>query len=412
MTEAEAEVNTDPRGAQGPLTGLQVLEFGSMIAAPTAGALLADAGARVVKVEHPTAGDDLRRWPPFKDGVPLWWKVTNRNKSLVTLNLSAERGQDLVRKMIGRFDVLIENFRPGTLERWNLGYDQLAAINPRLILVRISGYGQTGPYSRRPGYGTVAEAMSGVPSFTGFPDKPPTFSAFTHVDALAAMFAVQGALMALYERDVAGSNKGQVVDVSLFESLFRIVDPQVIAYDQLGLVKQRNGNRLAEDSPRNAYRTSDGEYVAISAGSQRTFSRLAQAMEMPEVGADPRFNSVEARCANGDELDRLIDDWFASRTLVEAMSTLEAADVVAGPVYDITRIFADPHYHARDDLVSVADEDLGVVRMQGITPKFSRTPGAIRHPGGSIGECNHRFYREELGLSEQEMADLRTAEVV
>jgi crotonobetainyl-CoA:carnitine CoA-transferase CaiB-like acyl-CoA transferase len=398
--------------ANGPIAGLQVLELGNMIAAPTAGALLADAGARVVKVEHPTAGDDLRTWPPFKDGEPLWWKVTNRNKTLITLNLSTDRGQELVRKMIGRFDVLIENFRPGTLERWHLGYEELQAIHPRLVMVRISGYGQSGPYARRPGYGTVAEAMSGVPSFTGFPDQPPTFSAFTQVDAVAATFAVQGALMALYERDAGGSNRGQVVDVSLFESLFRLVDPQVIAYDQLGLVKKRNGNRLAEDSPRNAYRTADGEYVAISAGSQRTFSRLAAAIDMPELDSDPRFCTVEDRCANADELDQLIEKWFATRTLDDAMTEMEAADVVAGPVYDIAKIFTDPHYQARDDLVSVRDDRLGKVTMQGVTPKFSRTPGGVRHPGGRIGEANLRFYRDELGLSESELAELRTAEVI
>ena len=396
----------------GPLDGLQVLELGNMIAAPTAGCLLGDFGARVVKVEHPELGDDLRRWPPVKDGVPLWWKVTNRNKDLITLNLSTPEGQELCRRIVGRFDVLIENFRPGTLERWGLGYDVLSEINPRLILVRISGYGQTGPYAKRPGYGTVAEAMSGVPSFTGFPDGPPTLSAFPLVDTLAGMFAVQAAMMALYERDVVGSGRGQVIDVSLFESLFRLLDSQVVGYDQLGLVKPRMGNRMAEDSPRNAYRTSDGEYVAISAGSQRTYARLAAAVGDPVMTSDPRFATNESRCDNADVLDDIVASWFAELTLADAMQRLEAEDVVAGPVYDVHRIFGDPHYAAREAIVAVPDPELGEIRMQGIIPKFSRTPGKIRHTGGDKGAANRGFFCDEVGLSTAEWDALTAQGVV
>jgi crotonobetainyl-CoA:carnitine CoA-transferase CaiB-like acyl-CoA transferase len=403
---------TEEGQSPGPLHGLQVLELGNMIAAPTAGCLLGDFGARVVKVEHPVHGDDLRRWPPAKRDVPLWWKVTNRNKDLITLDLSTPGGQELCRRMVGRFDVVIENFRPGTMERWGLGYDVLSAINPRLILVRISGYGQTGPYSKRPGYGTVAEAMSGVPSFTGFPDGPPTLSAFPLVDSLAGMFAVQGTMMALYERDVAGSGLGQVIDVSLFESLFRLLDSQVVGYDQLGLIKPRMGNRMAEDSPRNAYRTLDDEYVAVSAGSQRTYSRLAAAVGDPVMTTDPRFATNEARCANADPLDDIVARWFARLTLAEAMERLEAADVVAGPVYDVQRIFNDPHYAAREAIVSVPDSDLGEIRMQGVIPKFSRTPGAIRHTGGAKGEAGRGFFCDEVGLSPAEWDALATQGVV
>ena len=369
----------------GPLQGLSVLELGNMIAAPTAGCLLADFGARVVKVEHPSLGDDLRRWPPTKNGAPLWWKVTNRNKELITLDLSSQPGQELCRRAVRSFDIVIENFRPGTMERWNLGYDQLAAVNPGLIMVRISGYGQTGPYSGRGGYGTVAEAMSGVPSFTGFPETPPTLSAFPLVDSLAGMFAVQGALMAVYERDTAGPGRGQVIDVSLYESIFRLVDSQVIGYDQLGIIKQRQGNRMREDSPRNAYKTADGQYVAISAGSQRTFSRLAEAIGLPSLNTDPRFLTNEARCDNGDALDEIVAAWFAARTLDQAMEALDLGDAVAGPVYDVERITEDPHYKAREDIVTVADPELGDIRMQAVLPKFSRTPGAIRWPGGQSG---------------------------
>ena len=396
----------------GLLTGLEVLEIGNMIAAPTAGCILADFGATVTKVEHPTLGDDLRRWPPIKDGIPLWWKVMNRNKDLITLNLSKPAGQDLLRRAIGRFDVLIENFRPGTMERWNLGYDWLSSINPRLIMVRISGYGQTGPYSKRAGYGTVAEAMSSVPSFTGPRDGPPTLSAFPLVDSLAGMSAVQAALMALYERDVIGSGKGQEVDVSLYESIVRLLDSQVVSYDQLGIVKHRQGNRMDEDSPRNAYQTADGRYVAISAGSQRTFGRLAAAMGQPSLPDDPRFATNELRCLNSDPLDELLNEWFRDRTLAEAMRILQEADVVAGPVYDMAEIFADPHYAARQDIIEVEDPELGTLRMPAPLPKFSRTPGEIRKTGGRRGEGNQSFFTGRMGLTAAELKRLGSEGVV
>lgn len=390
----------------GAIQGLRVLELGNMIAAPTAGEHLADFGATVVKVEHPVHGDDLRHWPPVKDGVPLWWKVTNRNKRLLTLDLGKPAGQALLQRMVPDFDVLIENFRPGTMERWGLGYEALAEQNPGLIMVRISGYGQTGPYARRPGYGTIAEAMSGVPSMTGFADRPPTLSAFPLVDVLAGLSAVSGTLMAVYERDVAGSGRGQVVDVSLYESIFRLVDAQVIAHDQLGLVKQRNGNRMAEDSPRNIYATSDGGWIAISAGSQRTFNRLATAIGRPELTEDPRFCDNGRRVTNADALDQIMADWFAAMPSAEALDILERHDVVAGAVYTVEDIVADPHYQARENIVSVPDDDLGSVRMQGVTPVMSRTPGSVRWPGGRRGEFNEEYFRGTLGVDGDEYDSL------
>jgi len=396
----------------GPVAGLRVLDLGNMIAGPIAGCFLADFGAEVVKVEHPELGDDIRNWPPIKEGRSLWWKVIARNKKLITLNLSTDEGRELLRRLLPRFDVAIENFRPGTLERWGLGYDALERINPRLILVRVSGYGQTGPYAQRPGYGTVAEAMSGVPSFTGFPDKPPTFSAFPLVDALTGLFAAYATMLAVYERDVRGSGRGQVVDASLYESLFRLVESQVVGFDQLGLVKQRKGNRMDEDSPRNAYRTSDGEYVAVSIGSQRIFGRLARALGRPELGDDPRFSSLSHRVEHGAALDEMLAAWFAGLPLAEAMRRLEAADVVAGPVYDVRRIFGDPQYAAREAIVEVPDPDFGRLRMQGVVPKLSRTPGRVVHPGLDRGAHNDEIYGGLLGLSADDLARLRDARVI
>jgi crotonobetainyl-CoA:carnitine CoA-transferase CaiB-like acyl-CoA transferase len=398
-------------GFDGPLRGLRVLELTNMIAAPMAGSLLADAGADVVKVEHPQRGDDLRTWPPQKEGKSLWFKATNRNKRLITIDLSQPAGQDLVRKMIRRFDVLIENFRPGTMERWNLSYEALSALNPRLVMLRVSGYGQTGPYGKRPGYATIAEAMSGIPSFTGFADRPPTFSAFPLGDAVAGVFGAGAVMMAIYERDVVGSNLGQVIDVSLFESLFRLVDAQVIGYDQTGLVKRRNGNRMDEDSPRNAYRTAEGKYIAISAGSQRVFARLATAIGQPELNNDPRFSSTKDRVKNAAELDEIISKWFSVHTSADALVALDAADAIAGPLYDIQAIVEDPHYLAREDVIDVSDDDFGTVRMHGVIPKFLRTPGRVRHSAREKGYDNAAFFAQ-LGLQPEELEDLAKQDVI
>jgi crotonobetainyl-CoA:carnitine CoA-transferase CaiB-like acyl-CoA transferase len=405
MTASQSELNA------GPLKGLRVLDLGNMIAGPFSTALLGDFGAEVVKAEHPVHGDDIRHWPPHKDGQPLWWKVTARNKRLITLDISRPAAREIVLRAVKEFDVVVENFRPGTFERWGLGYDALAEANPRIILTRVSGYGQDGPYGHRPGYGTVAEALSGVPAFTGFPDSP-TLSAFPMVDCLAGLTATMATLAAVHERDVVGSGQGQVVDVTLYESLFRLVENQVIAFDQLGIVKERLGNRMAEDSPRNAYRTSDSGYIAVSAGSQRTFSRLAVAMGQPGLAEDPRYSSPELRADNAIELDEIVAAWFKTQTLADATRKLEEGDVIAGPIYDIRDIMSDPHFKARQDIIEIEDPDLGTIKMPGVMPKFSRTPGSVRHPGKSRGADNDWFYLDRLGLSPEQLDKLKEEKVV
>jgi crotonobetainyl-CoA:carnitine CoA-transferase CaiB-like acyl-CoA transferase len=293
-----------------------------------------------------------------------------------------------------------------------VGYEDLVEVNPGIIMVRISGYGQDGPYSHRPGYGTIAEAMSGIPSFTGFPDKPPTLSAFPLADAVAALFAAQGAMFAVYHRDVKGTGEGQYIDVSLYEPLFRLVESFVTAYDQLGIVKQRRGNRMEESSPRNAYETNDEAWVAISASSQRTFDRLAHAIGRPELSNDPRFANNPSRVNNAAELDAIIANWFQKLCLDDAMAILEQNDVVAGPVYDIRRIFQDPHYEAREDVIEVEDAELGTIRMQNVIPKMSKTPGRVRFAGGQLGEHNHEVYTQRLGLSTEEIERLKEQGVI
>jgi len=394
-----------------PLQGLRVIDAGTMIAGPLAGCLLADFGADVIKIEHPRYGDPMRQWAPIKNEVSLWWKVTARNKRLITLDLGHPRGQDIFRQLVGQADILIENFRPGTMEKWGLGYEVLSQINPQLVMVRVSGYGQGGPYRDRPGYGTIAEAITGVPSFTGFPDKPPTLSAWPLADSVAAVFAALGAMFAIHYRDVH-KGEGQVVDVSLYEPLFRLVESQVIGFDQLGIVKQRMGNRMAEDSPRNTYETADGEWIAISASSQRTFERLARAIGRPELVDDPRFKDNPSRVDHADELDEVLSAWFSPRSFAEAMTILEEHDVVAGPIYDVRRIFADPHFAAREDIVAIEDPDLGIIRMQNVAPRLSKTPGQVVHGGLSLGHHNREVYAELLGLSEGELKELQQQGVI
>lgn len=396
---------------KGPLQGLRVIDAGNMIAGPLAATQLADFGAEVIKLEIPGTGDSMRHWTPMKDGQSLWWKVIARNKRLITLTLSKPRAQEIFRDLVKTADILIENYRPGTFERWGLGYSELSKINPKLVMVRVSGFGQTGPYSKRGGYGTIAEAFSGIPSFTGFPDRPPTLPGFPMADSVASTFAAMSAMFAIYNRD-HGGGVGQEIDVSLYEPLFRLVESQVIGFDQLGIVKQRQGNRLAEDSPRNTYETRDGRWIGISASSQKTYERLCHAMGMPELITDPRFVDNATRCTNDVALDTVIAAWFKERDCDDLMALFEKAEVVAGPVLDIRDIFKDPHYLARQNIVSVPDEDFGTVRMQGVTPRFSRTPGEVRHSGGELGADNRAVLIDELGVSESEFASLQAQGVI
>lgn len=397
----------------GALNGLRVIDAGQMIAGPLSCTMLADFGAEVIKIEHPVHGDAMRSRPPEKEGKSLWWKVIGRNKKNITLNLSKPEGQALLKRLVKTADVLVENFRPGTFERWGLGYDELAKINPRLVFVRVSGYGQTGPYASRGGYGTVAEAFTGIPSFTGFPDGPPTLSSsFAMADSVAATFAALGAMMAIYERDQGGSGKGQEVDVSLYEPLFRLVEFQAIAFDQLGLIRDRIGNRSITDSPRNAYKTRDGRYITISASTQKSFNRLVEAMGMPELASDERFTDGLARQRNADVLDDLMAGWFLRNDFSEAMRILEEGEVVSGPILTIADIFKDPHYAARETIATVPDPDFGQLRMPNATPRMVRTPGAIHHPGRPLGHDSDRFYRDELGLTAEEIENLKKLQII
>lgn len=417
----------------GPLAGLSVLDLSTIVSGGTVTSMLADFGADVVKIEHPRGGDPLRTWGPFVAGQSVWWKVMGRNKKSVTLDLSRPRGQELLLALAARADVLVENFRPGTLERWNLGPDRLHAANPKLIVLRVSGFGQTGPYRHRPGFGTVAEAMSGVVAVSGFPDSPPLAPPMPLADEVAGLMGAFAILAALRARDVGASRRlgpeggdggasrrpvaegrvaGQVIDVSLYEPLFRLLIPHITQYTALGIVARRTGNHFPDAAPRNLYRTADGGWIAVSATSQRVFERLAAAIGQPGLVEDPRFRDNPSRVRHNEALDAILAEWFGRHGEAEALARLEESGAVAGPVYDVPRIVSDPHYAARGDIATVRDPDAGDLQMPGIVPKFSATPGALRHAGPALGAHNGEVYGGRLGLDAAELERLRADGIV
>jgi crotonobetainyl-CoA:carnitine CoA-transferase CaiB-like acyl-CoA transferase len=402
------------RERQGPLDGLRVVDCSGMIAGGFATTQLADFGADVIKIEHPTGADPLREWPPYDEGVSLWWKSIARNKRCVTLDLSTAEGSALLLDLIADADVLFENFRPGTMEKWGLGPDRLHEENPGLIVVRQSGYGQTGPRSAKPGFGTVAEGISNWAHVNGFPDSKPLLPPISLGDLTAATFAVQGVMFALFERDVGragGSGEGQVIDTSLYEPLFRLFVSEVEAYDRLGEVRERIGNHHESAAPRNVYETADG-YMTLSASAQSIFENVAEAIGRPDIVDDPRFATNEARVDHADELDGIIEAWTRERSTDEAIEQMEAADAIVGPVYDMADIFEDEQYAARDDIVEMPDDDLGSLKTAAPVPRLTRTPGTVDHAGPGHGEHNDEVYLSELGLDESAYDRLREEGVI
>jgi crotonobetainyl-CoA:carnitine CoA-transferase CaiB-like acyl-CoA transferase len=396
---------TPPDSSQGPLRGLRILDLSTVIAGPWASTLLADLGAEVLKVELPGAGDGLRALAPHKDGVPLWWKVTNRNKRGITLDLRTERGRELLARLLPDYDVLVENFRPGTLDRWNITRAWLHGIQPKLTILRVTGFGQTGPYRDKPGFARVFEAMTGFTNICGEADGPPLHMGFPVADAVAGLFGSLGIVSALYHQLATGDTAGQEIDCSLMESMFRVLDFLPIEYDQLGIVRSRTGNTSQYAAPGNVYRTSDGRWASIAASTQRIFERLSQALGQPQWVSDERFRTNPERLRHRAELDVLIATEIGRHTLAELGAMLDAHQVGFSPIYDIADIFADPHFKARQAIVEVPDTELGTLRMQSVVPAFSHTPGAVRQAGPALGEHNREVYGA-LGLDEVEIAEL------
>ncbi|GAC1316080.1 MAG: CoA transferase [Chloroflexota bacterium] len=382
-----------------------------MIAAPFSAALLADYGADVIKVEIPGQGDTLRNVAPMYAHRSLYWSVLGRNKSSITLDLRVPLGRDVFLELVKRSDVVIENFRPGTLERWNLSYETLRDTNPDIILVRISGYGQNGPYRDKAGFGTPAAAIGGLTYITGYPDRPPVNVPIALADYLAGLFGALGAVAALLER-ARNQRGGQAVDVSLYESVFRLLEAVVPAYGKNGKIRERSGNRTGQSSPIGSYPTSDGRYMVLSVSTDRIWLRMTQAMNHPEWAEDPRFLGNPQRTAHADAVDGVVAEWFAAHTADEAQAVLDEAGVPVCPIYSIADIFDDPHYRARGDIIAPVDPEIGAVPMPAILPRFSRTPGEVRHPGPPLGAHNTPVYRDLLGLSDADIAQLADAGVI
>ncbi len=407
-----------PSARSGPLAGLRVLDLSIIVAGGTASSLMADFGAEVIKVERPGSGDPLRNWGPFYNGVSLWWKVHSRNKQSITLNMAEPRGQDILKQLAAQADVLIEGFRPGTLERWNLGPSELHApeVNPGLVILRFSGFGQTGPYKDRPGFGTIAECMSGYIGMTGFPETPPNLPPVPLADEIAGVFGAMAGMMAIYRRDTDRQSgqpgAGQVVDLSLFEPLFRLCIPHLTIYDRLGEIRERIGNDFPDAAPRSLFRTNDDRWLGLSATSQNTWEGLARAMGFDALLDDPRFANNAARLENKDALNGILQSWLGDRTTGEIMDELIPAGGVVGPVYNSADIMADPHFQQRDDIVEIEDPELGETKMLGLVPKFSGTPGELRHMGPMVGEHNSSVYGDWLGLGPDQLTELATEGII
>jgi crotonobetainyl-CoA:carnitine CoA-transferase CaiB-like acyl-CoA transferase len=392
-----------------PLAGVRVVEAATLFAAPLAGMLLGDFGADVIKIEHPRRPDPARGHGPSKNGAGLWFKALARNKRLLTLDLSHSEGRELFLRLVQDTDVVLENFRPGTLERWGLGWDELVAVNPRLVLARVTGFGQTGPYAHRPGFGTLAEAMSGFAALNGEPDGPPLLPPLALADGVAALATAFAALAALRSREQTG--RGQVVDVSLIEPLLTLLGPQVTAWDQLGLLQDRTGNRSSHNAPRNVYRTADESWVAVSASADTIAERVLRLVERPDLAEQPWFGTGNGRAEHVDEIDAAVAAWIARRGRAEVLAAFEEAEAAAAPVYDARDIASDPQLAALGAIATVQDEQLGPLPMTNVIARLSRTPGAIGWSGRAHG-ADTGSVLEELDVGPDELERLRRLGVV
>ena len=392
-----------------PLAGLRVLEMGALIAGPFCTKILAEFGADVVKIEPPGHGDPLRKWRYMKDGTSVWWHVQSRNKRSITVDLRKADGQAIARALAERADIVVENFRPGTLEEWGLGYDALAARNPGLVMVRISGYGQTGPYHERPGFGVIGEAMGGLRHVTGTPDRPPSRVGVSIGDTLSALYGVIGAMFALEHRRKTGL--GQVVDVALYESVFSVMESLLPEFDAFGAVRERTGSILPGIAPTSAYRCSDGTYVLIAGNGDSIFRRLCGAMGRDDLAADPALAHNDGRAAKQAWLDEEIERWTSARTPDDVLAAMTRADVPASRIYSIRDIVADAHYQARGMIREIRTSAGGSLKVPGVVPKLSATPGDFAGGGPRLGEHTDDVLRE-LGYAESAMADLRARGIV
>lgn len=408
MSDRDDVPSDGPDGPAGPLAGLRVIDAATLFAGPLAATMLGDFGAEVTKVEHPRRPDAARGHGPQRDGVNLWWKTLGRNKRTATMNLSSPAGAAALLRLAAQSDVLIENFRPGTLERWDLGPERLLEHNPRLVIARVTAYGQTGPYASRPGFGSIAEAMSGFAALTGEPDGPPTLPPFGLADGIAALATSFAVMTALRQVDAAGpsSGKGQVIDMAIIEPIMMMLGAQITAFDQLGIVQPRVGNRSVNNAPRNVYRTADDGWVAVSTSSQSIAERVMRLVGRPELIDEPWFASGHLRAEHADVLDAAVGTWIAARSTADVLAAFEQAEAAIGPVYDVRGVLADPQYQAIGTIATVDDDELGPLKMQNVLFRMSESPGSIRWAGRRHGADTDAVLTE-LGYTGDEIVSLR-----
>src|SRR5699024_2622742 len=399
--------------AKKPLEGIRVLEFGSFIAGPFCSRLMADFGAEVIKVESPENGDPLRSWGLAKyKGESLWWPIQSRNKKCITVNLKEVEGQEIIKRLVKEVDIVVENFRPETMEKWDIGYEDLREVNPSLIMVRISGFGQTGPYKDKAGFGSVGESIGGLRYVTGYADRPPTRVGVAIGDSLTAMFGVIGALMALHHRDNSPNREGQFIDAALYESVFAVMESSLTEYMKVGAIRERTGTFLPNVAPSNNYPTKEGQWIVIGANSDNIFKRLTNVMNMDELAEDERFSTHNARGINQKEIDSIISEWTKQFELKELENKLDEAGVPAGGIYSVEDIANDIHYQARDMILKVMDKKLGELYMPGIVPKMSETPGEVKWTGPELGEHNEEIYKELLNIDDEKYAILKEKGII
>ncbi len=397
-----------PSEAKGPLTDIRLIELGQLIAGPFCGQLMADMGADVIKVEPPGTGDPMRAWG--RGDLPLWWTVCARNKRCITANLREPKGQELIRRLVAKADMLLENFRPGTMERWGLGYEELSAINPGLIMIRVSGYGQTGPYSSRAGYAAIGEAMGGMRYLCGEPDRRPSRAGLSIGDSLAATYACMGALAALHHREKTG--EGQVIDASIYESVLTVMESTIPEYTINNYIRERSGPTLPNVAPSNIYTCADGIFL-IAANQDTIFARLCKAMDQMDLLTDERFSTHIARGSNMEVLDGIINDWSKTKTISEVAALMEKHGVPAGKLYRAPEMLADPHFAARESIVDMPTERWPNLKMQNVFPKMLKTQGEIRWPGvENLGAHNKEIYEGLLGLDEEEIKELQENSII
>jgi crotonobetainyl-CoA:carnitine CoA-transferase CaiB-like acyl-CoA transferase len=400
-----------PDRVPGPLCGLRVIDAATLAAGPMAATILGEYGAEIIKVEQPGAGDPLRTWGERCDGIGVFWKSMSRNKRCVTLDLRTADGQQLMHELLGVSDVLVVNARPSALVRWGLDYESVHSAHPKVVMLHISGYGRGGPASDRPGFGTLAEAMSGFAHVTGQPDGPPTLPPFMLADGVAGLAGASGIMMALYHRELRGGG-GQLVDVNLIEPLARLLETSTLVYDQLGIVPGRVGNLLAASAPRNVYRTADDRWLAISSASPNIAARVYRAIDRPDLAESPDYVDPIPRQARALEVDELVEKWVCERTLADAMDVFQRAEVPAAPVYDARQLRDDEHLRARGTFVRVADDDFGSMTVQAPVAVLSETPGRIDHLGASLGAHNELIFGDLLGIGSDRLAELHAAGVI